>query len=58
MEQKIDIQAIRKETIDKCCEWMDQHYDDRVYWGSNDEGDFLYFYEFIADLKKAMTEQK
>ena len=58
MEQKIDIQAIRKKTIDEVCEWIDQHYDDRRYWGRDDEGDFLYYIEFMEDLKKAMTEQK
>ena len=58
MEQKIDIQAIRKKTIDEVCEWIDQHYDDRCYWGRDDEGDFLYYVEFMEDLKKAMTEQK
>lgn len=54
MEQKIDIQAIRKETIDKACEWVSEHFDDRKYWGR----DYVDFTSFINDLKKAMTEQK
>lgn len=58
MEQKIDIQAIRKETIDKACEWLTEHFDDRWYWGRDSEGDFIDFETFLNDFKKAMTEQK
>jgi len=56
MGQKIDIQTIRKEMINKSCEWLLQHFYDREYWGSNDEGDYIDFETFIDDFKKAMTE--
>lgn len=58
MEQKIDIQTIRKEMIDKSCEWLLQHFYDREYWGSDDEGDYIDFESFLEDFKKAITEQK
>lgn len=58
MEQKIDLETIRKEMIDKSCEWLLQHFDDREYWLRDDEGDYIDFERFLEDFKKAMTEQK
>lgn len=54
MGQKIDIEAIRKEMIDKSCEWLSEHFDDSKYWGR----DYVDSTSFIEDFKKAMTEQK
>lgn len=58
MGQKIDIQTIRKEMIDKACEWIEQHFDDIYYWGRDSEGETFDMIEFLKDFKKAMTEQK
>ena len=54
MGQKNNIETIRKEMIDKACEWLYQHFDDDKYWHRDniDSGDL------IEDFKKAMTEQK
>lgn len=58
MAQKNNIQTIRKEMIDKACEWLLNHFEDREYWGRDNEGDYIDFESFLEDFKKAMTEQK
>ena len=58
MAQKNNIETIRKEMIDKACEWLDEHFYDREYWFRDDEGEYIEFVTFLDDFKKAMTEQK
>lgn len=53
-----DNDALKNELIDKACEWLSEHFDDRWYWGRDSEGDFIDFETFLNDFKKAMTEQK
>jgi len=53
-----DNDASKNEIIDKACEWLSEHFDDRWYWGRDNEGDFIDFETFLNDFKKAMTEQK